>query len=114
MHMPGLMLRNRTAVISLILLVVASACGHGGGGDDGGSNDNDSPPLTLEESRQFRAISGVSMGGYGAMNIGTKHPDIFGTIGSLGGPVDMTQLLARRRRGQSRGEATDDHPARRR
>lgn len=33
------------------------------------------------------------MGGYGAMNLGTKHTDLFGTIASLGGPVDMRQLL---------------------
>lgn len=33
------------------------------------------------------------MGAYGAMNIGTKHADLFGTIAALGGPVDMRQLL---------------------
>ncbi len=33
------------------------------------------------------------MGAYGAMNIGTKHSDLFGTIAALGGPVDMRQLL---------------------
>jgi S-formylglutathione hydrolase FrmB len=31
-------------------------------------------------SPQFRAISGVSMGGYGAMNIGLSHPGFFKTI----------------------------------
>src|SRR5262249_24282968 len=30
---------------------------------------------------------------YGAMNLGTKHTDIFSTVASLGGPVDMRQLL---------------------
>ena len=44
-------------------------------------------------SPQFRAISGVSMGGYGAMNIGLSHPDIFKTIACLGGPLDMGYLL---------------------
>ena len=33
------------------------------------------------------------MGAYGAMNLGTKRPDWFGVIGSLGGPVDMRELL---------------------
>lgn len=33
------------------------------------------------------------MGAYGAMNVGTKHADLFGVIAALGGPVDMTQLL---------------------
>ena len=28
-------------------------------------------------SPQFRAITGVSMGGYGAMNIGLGHPGLF-------------------------------------
>jgi hypothetical protein len=41
----------------------------------------------------FRAIGGVSMGGYGAMNIGLTHPDLFITIAGLGGPLDMGYLL---------------------
>jgi hypothetical protein len=44
-------------------------------------------------SPQFRAITGVSMGGYGAMNIGLSHPDSFGTMACLGGPLDMGYLL---------------------
>jgi hypothetical protein len=44
-------------------------------------------------SPQFRAIGGVSMGGYGAMNIGLEHPAFFNTIASLGGPLDMAYLL---------------------
>lgn len=32
-----------------------------------------------------RIIAGISMGGYGAMNVGLHHPDIFGTVISLGG-----------------------------
>jgi enterochelin esterase-like enzyme len=42
---------------------------------------------------QYRAISGVSMGGYGAMNIGLSHADTFKTMACLGGPLDMTYLL---------------------
>jgi hypothetical protein len=44
-------------------------------------------------SPQFRAIGGVSMGGYGAMNIGLGYPGFFNTIASLGGPLDMAYLL---------------------
>lgn len=44
-------------------------------------------------SPQFRAISGVSMGGYGAMNIGLSYPAYFNTIACLGGPLDMAYLL---------------------
>jgi enterochelin esterase-like enzyme len=32
-----------------------------------------------------RAIGGLSMGGFGAMNIAIHHPDIFGYVSSLGG-----------------------------
>jgi hypothetical protein len=42
---------------------------------------------------QFRAIAGVSMGGYGAMNIGLSHPDAFQTMACLGGLLDMAYLL---------------------
>jgi hypothetical protein len=44
-------------------------------------------------SPQFRAIAGVSMGGYGAMNIGLSHPGTFATLACLGGPLDMAYLL---------------------
>ena len=44
-------------------------------------------------SPQFRAIAGVSMGGYGAMNIGLSHPDTFTTMACLGGLLDMAYLL---------------------
>ena len=30
-------------------------------------------------SRETRGISGVSMGGYGALHLGMKHPDVFGS-----------------------------------
>lgn len=35
--------------------------------------------------RQARAIAGISEGGYGAMNLGLKHHDTFGTIVSISG-----------------------------
>lgn len=33
----------------------------------------------------YRAIGGLSMGGFGAMNIAVHHPDVFGTVMALGG-----------------------------
>jgi enterochelin esterase-like enzyme len=50
-------------------------------------------------SREFRALSGVSMGGYGAYSIGLSNPDMFSSlashIGSLGytpaGPTPIAQ-----------------------
>ena len=70
-------------------MVVFAACGGHGNGPD------TTPPTSspLQAHRQFRAITGVSMGAYGAMNLGTKHADLFGTIAALGGPVDIRQLL---------------------
>ena len=35
--------------------------------------------------QQYRAIGGLSMGGFGAMNIALHHPDTFGSVISLGG-----------------------------
>jgi len=51
------------------------------------------PTKVGKGSPQFRAIAGVSMVGYGAMNIGVSHPDAFKTIACLGGPLDMAYLL---------------------
>lgn len=71
------------------MAVLAACGGHGGSGPD-------TTPTTggsLQAHRLFRAVAGVSMGAYGAMNIGTKHSDLFATIAALGGPVDLRQLL---------------------
>jgi S-formylglutathione hydrolase FrmB len=35
--------------------------------------------------RGHRAVAGFSMGGYGAMNLGLRHPDVFGQVVSLAG-----------------------------
>src|SRR5207237_1750793 len=35
--------------------------------------------------RRARAIAGISEGGYGAMNLGLKHVDEFGTLVSISG-----------------------------
>ena len=41
-------------------------------------------------SRNKRAIMGHSMGGYGAMKIALKHPDIYGAVASLSAPLDFS------------------------
>lgn len=51
------------------------------------------PNLPRTASRDHRAIAGISMGAYGALNLGTKRDDLFSVIAALGGPVDMQQLL---------------------
>ena len=39
-------------------------------------------------SSAARAISGFSMGGYGALRLAILHPDVFGACGSMSGAVD--------------------------
>ncbi len=36
-----------------------------------------------------RSITGLSMGGHGAMSLAIKHPDIFGAAGSMAGGLDL-------------------------
>ena len=42
--------------------------------------------------REFRALTGVSMGGHGAFTIGWAHPDLFSSIGSHMGALDFPPL----------------------
>lgn len=42
-----------------------------------------------EPRRESRAITGLSMGGHGAMWLATRHKDIFGAAGSTSGGVDI-------------------------
>lgn len=39
--------------------------------------------------REKRAITGLSMGGHGAMYLGFRHPELFGNVASMSGGVDM-------------------------
>lgn len=77
------------AALGVLLALASAACS----GSDDGADEELGPAPPLEASRQFRALAGVSMGGYGAMNLATKRSDLFGVIASLGGPVDMKLLL---------------------
>ena len=36
-------------------------------------------------ARRRRALAGFSMGGYGALNVGLRHPDLFGGLGAVSG-----------------------------
>ena len=47
-------------------------------------------------SRESRAIAGLSMGGYGALNIGLKHPELFAFIGSFSGALNAPSDLGPR------------------
>jgi putative tributyrin esterase len=52
----------------------------------------DSKYRTIREKRA-RAIAGLSMGGYGAVKLGLKYPELFAFAGSLSGAFDATQDL---------------------
>jgi len=41
------------------------------------------------KSRKGRAITGLSMGGHGALYLALKHQDVFGAAGSMSGGVDI-------------------------
>jgi putative tributyrin esterase len=52
----------------------------------------DSKYRTIREKRA-RAIAGLSMGGYGAVKLALKYPELFAFAGSLSGAFDATQNL---------------------
>jgi S-formylglutathione hydrolase FrmB len=42
--------------------------------------------------KNYRAITGLSMGGHGALFIAWKHPDVFSAAGSMSGVVDLSEV----------------------
>lgn len=40
-------------------------------------------------AKEQRAIAGLSIGGFGAMLLGLRHPERFGTIGAFSAPLDV-------------------------
>jgi S-formylglutathione hydrolase FrmB len=59
-------------------------------------SDVDARFRTIKD-RRARGIAGLSMGGYGALKYGLKHPELFAFAGSLSGALDPAAR-------------TDDHP----
>ena len=49
--------------------------------------------------REGRSIAGLSMGGYGAMTLGLRNPDLFISIGSTSGALEHGRQAAARLRG---------------
>lgn len=45
----------------------------------------------VRSGRASRAIAGLSMGGYGAMNLALQHPDMFALAASMSGALDTTR-----------------------
>ena len=47
------------------------------------------------DKREGRAINGLSMGGYGALTIGLRHPEMFVSVGSHSGAIGIAQRAAK-------------------
>ena len=47
---------------------------------------------TIKDSKS-RGISGHSMGGYGALKVGMLHPEVFGSVYSLSGAIDLVKEI---------------------
>lgn len=55
------------------------------------------------DRREGRAINGLSMGGFGAITLGLRHPDMFIAIGSTSGSLENSRReTARLREGRAR------------
>ncbi|HJN46801.1 MAG: hypothetical protein CL477_09175 [Acidobacteria bacterium] len=51
--------------------------------------------------REGRSIAGLSMGGYGSITLGLRHPEMFISIGSTSGALEHARQTARRLRGEA-------------
>jgi S-formylglutathione hydrolase FrmB len=51
--------------------------------------------------REGRALTGLSMGGYGSITMGLRHPEMFVSIGTTSGALEHGRQAARRLRGLS-------------
>ena len=60
---------------------------------------------------KFRAITGLSMGGHGALTLAFKHPDVFGSCGSMSGCVDITQCADKWKIAQRLGDYAQNKAA---
>ena len=60
--------------------------------------------------RKGRAVAGLSMGGYGALKFGLKHPDVFALSASMSGALDAPARVDDASIRQTFGEA--DNPVR--
>ena len=63
--------------------------------------------------RRFRAISGLSMGGHGALWLSIRHKDTFGAAGSMSGGVDIRPFPDNWNMKDQLGEYADNKEVRR-
>lgn len=57
---------------------------------------------------KFRAITGLSMGGHGGLWLGWRHPEIYGSCGSMEGGVDIYNFPNRWKVNERLGEFEDN------
>ncbi len=82
-----------------VLAGLASACDEGApsnggdGGADGGTGGAGGEVAPPPIKHTFKAIAGVSMGGIGASLVGSRNPERFDAIASLGGPLETVYML---------------------
>jgi len=53
----------------------------------GGLRERVEAAYAVRRDRAGRAVIGISMGGYGALKAGLRHPDLYGQAGSLSGAI---------------------------
>lgn len=58
-------------------------------------------------NREHRAITGLSMGGHGALYLAWRHPETFGAAGSMSGGVDLNESKNRFEIEKLLGKSTD-------
>jgi S-formylglutathione hydrolase FrmB len=61
--------------------------------------------------REGRAINGLSMGGYGALAVGLRHPDLFCAVGSSSGAVEYARSLGKRLAADPNAVVPDRNPS---
>jgi S-formylglutathione hydrolase FrmB len=67
----------------------------------------DSAYSTLAD-RKYRAITGLSMGGHGALSLAWKHPEIFGAAGSMSGVQNLVPWKTKYELNKVLGDTTAD------
>lgn len=61
--------------------------------------------------RELRAITGLSMGGHGALYLAARHPEVFGNAGSMSGGVDIRPFPGKWGMAKLLGKTAEQDPA---
>src|SRR3954467_4556609 len=62
-------------------------------------------------AREGRAINGLSMGGYGALMLGLRHPDLFSSLGSHSGAIDLARSYSKRLKENPKARIPERNPS---